>query len=297
MAFHHLYYHHNTSCYNVCLIPTLFFRRSKGAILYGPLLTNYSGVVFFPDTPEKTKTRWLTDAEKVLARSRVEQDGFRVSLGINKTLWKRVFMRWEFYFFASIGTIFWTSLYGYGTPFVLWLNSQPDKYSVATVNNLGTITSAVSAVSALVVAFYVDIRGKRWEPAIFAGFVALFCNLVLAIWHIPVGLKFFSYIAMGAAVGVGPLLVTWTADALADDLEVRAITIATYNAFGEMMGLVVPLVAWPVSHAPTFRGGFIWVCKMHLKNGTYIFCSDKNLVNLSERCIYHGRRGNHLSTT
>lgn len=219
----------------------------------------HSGLIFFPDTPEKTKSQWLNDSESALARSRVERDGFKISLGINKTFWKRVFARWEFYAFAGIGAMFWTCLYAYSTPYILWLDSQPEKYSVGTVNNLGTVTSAVSVVFALLIAFYVDFRGRRWEPAILAGVLAIFCNMMLAVWNIPLGLKFFGYIAMGAAVGAGPLLVTWTADGLADDLEVRAITIATYNVLGEMLGLVVPLVAWPVSYAPKFRGGFIWV--------------------------------------
>lgn len=150
-------------------------------------------------------------------------------------------------------------VYASGTPFILWLSSQPDKYSVPLVNNIGTITNAVAVVSALSTSYYTDIRGKRWEPLVLAGILCVFSNLVLSIWSIPDGLKFFAYISVGWAQGAVAVIIAWTAESLAEDLEVRAITLATYNTFGEVTALVVPLVAWQVSHAPTFRGGFIWV--------------------------------------
>lgn len=166
--------------------------------------------------------------------------------------------RWDFYFYVPLTVIFFTCLYGYNTPFLLWLKSQHGKYSIPTVNNLGTVSSAVSIVSAIAVSYYTDLTGSRWEAAILAGIVCLFSNIVLAVWDVPYGLKFYAYIALGAAHGVGPLLVTWTAEALAGDLETRSIVFAVQNTFGEVAGLVVPLVAWQVSHSPSFKGGFIW---------------------------------------
>lgn len=151
------------------------------------------------------------------------------------------------------------AIYPLGTPFILWLKSQPDRYSIPLVDDIGTITNAVAAVSALVNAYYTDLRGKRWEPIMFSASLAVFANLLLAIWNIPNGLKFFAFIAIGWAEGVLPILIAWTAETLAGDLELRAITLATYNCLGEVTSLVVPLVAWPVSKGPRFLGGYIWV--------------------------------------
>lgn len=108
--------------------------------------------------------------------------------------------------------------------------------------------------------FYSDLRGSRIEPIVLSGVLCIFANLVLAIWNIPDGLKFFAYISVGWSYGTIPVLVSWTAEGLANALEVRAIALASYNTISEVCGLVVPLVAWPVSKAPGFRGGFIWVC-------------------------------------
>jgi hypothetical protein len=128
------------------------------------------------------------------------------------------------------------------------------------VNNLSTVSSAVAMVSTMAVSYYTDLSGSRWEAAVLAGIVCLFLNIVLKVWNVPYGLHFFAYIALGAAHGIGPLLVTWTGEAPADDLETCSIVFAVQNTFGEVADLVVPLVAWQVSHAPTFQGGFIWVC-------------------------------------
>lgn len=107
--------------------------------------------------------------------------------------------------------------------------------------------------------FYSDLRGSRIEPIVLSGVFCIFANLVLAIWNIPDGLKFFAYISVGWSYGTIPVLISWTAEGLANDLEVRAIALASYNTISEICGLVVPLIAWPVSKAPGFRGGFIWV--------------------------------------
>ncbi|CZR57813.1 uncharacterized protein PAC_07702 [Phialocephala subalpina] len=235
-----------------------------------PQLNDISGFFFFPDIPGRTNSRWLTEEEKTLAVTRLEKDGFKSSTGLNKTLWKRVLLTWEFYAFVSLLVLFCITLYPSGTPFILWLKSQPDKYSIPLVNNIGTVTNAAAVVSALVTSYYTDLRGKRWEPILFSGVLAFFSNLVLAIWTIPPGMKFFAYIAIGWVNGTIPIIGAWTAEGLAGDPEARSVTLATYNCVAEIMGLVVPLVAWPVSKAPRFRGGFIWVtATIHFDNATY----------------------------
>jgi ACS family pantothenate transporter-like MFS transporter len=147
------------------------------------------------------------------------------------------------------------------------------------VNNLGTVSSAVAVVSAIAVSYYTDLSGSRWDAAVLAGVVCLFSNIVLTVWNVPYGLHFFAYIALGAAHGIGPLLVTWTGEALADDLETRSIVVAIQNKFREGAGLVVPLVTWQVSHSSTFQDGFIWVCHTLLLY-PFLPCTTQKLIEL-----------------
>ncbi|TVY91379.1 Pantothenate transporter [Lachnellula willkommii] len=203
----------------------------------------FVGFFFFPDTADTTTTRWLSDSEKALAKSRIEADGFMPSKGVNLGLFKRCLKRLDFYIFVPLTVIFFTCLYGYNTPYILWLKSQKKKYSIPMVNNLGTVSSAVGVVTAISVSYYTDITGSRWEAALLAGVVCVFSNIVLAVWKVPYGLHFFSYLALGAAHGIGPLLVTWTGEALADDLETRSIVFAVQNTLGEVAGLVAACIS------------------------------------------------------
>lgn len=219
----------------------------------------YSGFAFFPDIPERMTSKFLTVDEKQLAIKRLDEEGFKPSTGINRNLIKRVFKSWECGAFVLCLVLLCNAIYGLGIPFILWLKSQPDKYSIPLVNDIGTITNAVAAISAIVNSYYSDLRGNRWETVLFSASLASFANLLLVIWDIPNGLKFFAFIAIGWAEGVLPVLITWTAESLAHDFEVRAISLAAYNTIGEVTSLVVPLVAWPVSKGPRFLGGYIWV--------------------------------------
>ncbi|KAL4786983.1 major facilitator superfamily domain-containing protein [Aspergillus varians] len=218
----------------------------------------FLGFFIFPDMPDRTKSRFLSPDEKALARKRLADEGFKPSTGLSKSLFKRVLSSWRVHAFVLLLVIFCNMTYCEATPFTLWLSSQPEKYSVSLVNNLSTVTNAAAAAGALIMSFYSDIRGSRIEPIVLCGVLCIFANLVLAIWNIPNGLKFFAYIAVGWSYGTVPVIISWTAESLAYDLEVRAIALAIYNTIAEICSLVVPLVAWPVSKAPGFRGGFIW---------------------------------------
>ncbi|CAH0055762.1 unnamed protein product [Clonostachys solani] len=219
----------------------------------------FVGFIFFPDVPERTTTRWLTDEEKELARTRIKADGFQKRIGLNRSIWKRLFKNWRMYAFVLLGLSLSNSIYGAGLPFILWLKSQPERYDTAMVNNLGTVSSAVTVVSAIIVAFWIDLRQKRYQPALLFAILLIFSNVVLTVWDVPYGLHFFAYLALGAGVGGFPVVSTWIADVFSEDAEARAIVFAVRNTLGEVCSLVVPLVAWPVSRGPKFRGGYIWV--------------------------------------
>ncbi|KAF7523862.1 hypothetical protein PCG10_006392 [Penicillium crustosum] len=135
------------------------------------------GFLIFPDLPERTKSRFLSTEEKALANKRLQEEGFKPSTGLNKTIIKRIFTSWRFYAFVLLLLIFCNMAYCEGTPFILWLDSQPDKYPVALVNNLSTVTNGAAVAGALMMSFYSDIRGSRTEPIILSGILCIFANL------------------------------------------------------------------------------------------------------------------------
>ncbi|KAK9472093.1 major facilitator superfamily domain-containing protein [Dipodascopsis tothii] len=216
------------------------------------------GFLFCPNVPDRCTSRFLTDREKELCVSRLLADGFGKSRGVDRTLIKRLFGNWRIYVFFLIGNAFWMTPYPTGVPFTFWLDSQPDKYDPAMVNNLSTITYAVSIVSYLFTGFYSDWRKNRWEMLLYGGIMILVSNVMLLVWDISDAAKFYAFISMGFANGATNLVIPWLAETYAHDLEARSTSIAVVNVGWVVINLVVPLVAWPTTSAPAYKGGYIW---------------------------------------
>ncbi|KAK9483977.1 major facilitator superfamily domain-containing protein [Lipomyces starkeyi] len=222
------------------------------------------GMVFFPDVPEKTTSRWFTEKEKIMAFERLQADGFERSKGLSRALVGRVLKSWQFYTFVVMGNLFWLAPYAAaGTPpFLLWIQGLKDssgasKYSESAINDIGTATSVVSIPSALITAIYSDWRRNRWEMMLFAGLLMLIGNVLLLVWNVSFGTLFAAFMLLGIANGPGNLVVVWAAETFAHDLEARAITLATINATNCMLYLVVPLGAWQTKDAPRYFAGYV----------------------------------------
>ncbi|KAK9447737.1 major facilitator superfamily domain-containing protein [Limtongia smithiae] len=214
------------------------------------------GYLFFPDVPEKTTSRWFSQREKELAFNRLRGDGFEASKGLSKELFFRVLKTWQFWVFIFMGNLFWLAPYGSSTPFLLWLDDL-GTYSDGAVNNLSTVTSAVSIVSALLSAVYSDWRRNRWEMMLLAGVLMLVGNVMLLVWNMSKPALFAAFMLLGISNGPGNLVIVWAAETFAHDLEARAITLASINATNCMLYLVVPLGAWQTVDAPRYFAGYI----------------------------------------
>ncbi|KAK9234742.1 major facilitator superfamily domain-containing protein [Lipomyces kononenkoae] len=215
------------------------------------------GVLFCPNVPDRNRSRWFTEREKELAINRLLKDGFAKTRGVDRTLIKRILGNWRIYVFFVVGNLFWMTPYPSGLPYTLWLDSQP-QYSIPMVNNLSTIANAATIVSTMVCGFYSDWRQNRWETMLYGGILILVCNVLLLVWNVPGGAKFFAFIGLGVANGPTNLIVPWLAEYMSHDLEARSASIAIVNVGWVVINCVVPIIAWPTVSAPRYLGGYIW---------------------------------------
>ncbi|KAK9427409.1 major facilitator superfamily domain-containing protein [Lipomyces doorenjongii] len=204
------------------------------------------GVLFCPNVPDRTRSRWFTEREKQLCVDRLLKDGFAKTRGVDRTLFKRIFGNWRIYVFFVVGNLFWMTPYPSGLPYTLWLKFNP-QYSVPMVNNLATIAHGATIVSTMVCGFYSDWRKNRWEPIFYGGILILVCNVLLLVWNVPEGAKFFAFLGLGVANGPTNLLMPWLAEFMSHDLE------APFSFYCNL-----PIIAWPTVSAPRYRGGYIW---------------------------------------
>lgn len=85
-----------------------------------------------------------------------------------------------------------------------------------------------------------------------------FTSLCLAIWSIPIGLKWFSFFASRVGVAYGPLAMTWANEICGADAEERAIVLGIMNAAGYAFNAWLPLLTYPTVDAPRFKKGFTY---------------------------------------
>lgn len=100
----------------------------------------------------------------------------------------------------------------------------------------------------------------RSRPAVMSisTFFGFLTSLLLAVWSIPVGLKWFSFIMSRAAVAYGPLSMSWANEICGADAEERAVVLGIMNAAGYAFNAWLPLLTYPVTDGPRFTKGFIY---------------------------------------
>lgn len=146
-----------------------------------------------------------------------------------------------------------------GSPFNLYLKAHADQYTISQINNIPTGQSALSIVAALLGCYWADATGKRWQPSLIICIFMTFGSICMAIWNIPVGLKFFAFYVAGLGGALNPLFMSWASECTFASPEKRAITIASMNAIGQALLAGLNIVTFPTFRAPRFKFGWWWV--------------------------------------
>lgn len=219
------------------------------------------GAIVFPARPDAKNPSWILTADEiVLARKRVNRDGAESpKVKLDKGVFATIFKSWHWYAFVALYYVFNQSMITNGSPFNLYLKAHKDIYTIGEINNYPTGQSAMSIVAALVGCYWADASGKRWLPSIWIGGLMSFGSLCMAIWNIPVGLKFFSFYIAGLGGGLNPLFMSWASEVTFKSAEERAVTIASMNAIGQALLAGLNIVTFPTPSAPRFKFGWWWV--------------------------------------
>ncbi|KAK9452011.1 major facilitator superfamily domain-containing protein [Limtongia smithiae] len=218
---------------------------------------SFCGFIFYPNIPSDIHSRFLTPAEKELARVRLTNEGFAEAKPLTFATFKRACLAWQTWVFTILANLFWQTPYPSTTPYLLWLGVEYPNDD-AFVNNMSTVSYAISIISAMFFAFYSDWRQKRWDSMVFAGFVVLVGNIILLKWDVSNAAKYYAFISIGFCNGPINLIIAWWAETLAYDLEARSISIGVINGGYCILALVLPLCAWQTKDAPRYFAGYIF---------------------------------------
>ncbi|KAI3321766.1 MFS general substrate transporter [Xylariaceae sp. AK1471] len=217
-----------------------------------------AGFFLFPDVPEITKAWWLTKADIAMANNRMALEGRAKRGKYTKAKFKKIFSSWHIYTLVLL-YIFFNNGSGYGgqPAFSLWLKLEG--YDITAINTYPTIASAVAVVFTYIYAWSSDtiFRGARWPPMIFAGAVNIATNASLAVWDIPIGWKWGSFILGSIGSGISGLTFAWAHEICSDDNEERAFVTASMNELAYVVQAWLPLIIWQQVDSPRYPKGFI----------------------------------------
>lgn len=86
----------------------------------------------------------------------------------------------------------------------------------------------------------------------------LFSAIVLAIWSVPSGLKWFAFLLDKFSVPYGPFAMSYANEICGNDAEERSIVLGLMNALGYAFNAWLPVLTYPAVDGPNFRKGFLF---------------------------------------
>jgi ACS family pantothenate transporter-like MFS transporter len=184
-----------------------------------------AGFFLIPDLPENSRAWYLTPAQITLARERMDSVGRAPRKHLDKSTWKRIFSSWHVYLLTLLyiifintvrpiildsGAMFTDHVKGPSSsvnPFSLWLKSE--SYPVSLINIIPTAQNAIQFVLTVSLAIVSDYFRNRAGIMTVATAFGLAVSIVLAIWSVPKGAKWWAFIMFRAYVPYGPLAMAW----------------------------------------------------------------------------------------
>ncbi|WWC85869.1 uncharacterized protein L201_000736 [Kwoniella dendrophila CBS 6074] len=145
--------------------------------------------------------------------------------------------------------------------FNLWLKSLVNadgtkRWSVAQINAIPIGGGAITIVCVWFWGFVSDYFQTRWIPVIVQACIGIIPGIIMSIWKVSDGAKYFSYFVCFLTLATAPPIWAWLSDLNPHDAEQRAFTlgfgIAFYYACGAWSG---PLI-WPAKTAPHYKYGW-----------------------------------------
>ncbi|KAM0721459.1 hypothetical protein Q7P37_002383 [Cladosporium fusiforme] len=217
-----------------------------------------AGMFLIPDLPENTRAFYLRKDQVELARKRMEDVGRAPRSRLGRSAWKRIFGRWHVYLLTILYIIFINAQpSGSVQPFTLWLKDT-GKYSIELINIIPTSQAAVQLVLTVLFAIFSDHWRNRPALMSVSTFWGFFTSVILAIWTVPDGLKWFAFEMFRAYVPYGPISMAWANEICSSDAEERAIVLGIMNALGYAVNAWLPYLVFPAVDAPRFHKGFIF---------------------------------------
>lgn len=217
------------------------------------------GFFVIPGTPLKCYSLILTDEDIYIARKRLRDASISLeSEGpsfFSIALWKNMIRNWKWPMFVLLNIMVANSSNTGSGSFILWLKSL-NKYDISTVNTMSSITPALGILWIFLVTSFSDLFRTRWGAILLSQAFNFLCNIILAVWDVPYGLKWFAFCIQCVGWAASSVLYSWAADSMRHNPQERAITVVTMSLIGSATSAGLSVLVWKTSEAPRFLKGY-----------------------------------------
>ncbi|KAH7327753.1 pantothenate transporter liz1 [Stachybotrys elegans] len=218
------------------------------------------GFLYFPDTPDRTRAPYLTEADKKLALSRVPtitKEGRSIA---PLSIIKRAFATPLFWIL-----VFWSPIcssmegFAFQSSFLLYLKHYSNEFAQTQINTYPLGVQAVGIVANMLTAWHMDVSGKRIPMTILAILLQVVVGSMLVVRDLGHAGTFFAFYLSGAGYMVLPLIFGWAAIILqrSGDDAVRSLTLYCMNIFSMIMWTFWGIIFYNGGDAPYWKKGSI----------------------------------------
>lgn len=220
------------------------------------------GFYSLPGDPQNCYSIFLTDDEIRLARKRVK-DNQTANTDLSEKffdlkIWKSIIFDWKIYVLTLWNVFCWNNNNGSSGAYLLWLKSLK-RYSIPKINKLSMITPGIGMIYLMGTSFVADKFHSRWLAIIITQIFNFTGNVILAVWDVKEGAKWFAFMLQYFGWAMAPVLYSWQNDICRKDVHSRAVILVVMNMLAQTSTAWINVLVWKTSEAPRFPKGFIWV--------------------------------------
>jgi ACS family pantothenate transporter-like MFS transporter len=212
------------------------------------------GFIFFPDTPDTCKAFYFRPEEIQLAKDRVKNP--EMESKFDWSVFRRVIGRWHWWLFSFLWIMGGENeSFSMGALFSVYLKYF--KYSVDDINHYPMGMYAVGIISTFSCALYVDHTGGRyhWHIVMFVAASLLTVAIIILAAPYSTAAQFVAHYMSGISYAGQATFFAWANLVTRNDLQERAVVLASMNMWSAVVNSWWSLVFYPVTTAPEFKRG------------------------------------------
>ncbi|KAJ5297599.1 hypothetical protein N7508_007848 [Penicillium antarcticum] len=213
----------------------------------------FLSLCLLPSTPDKCTSRFLGEHEIRLAQERMASEHREARQPFTKSKVFQILKGWRLWVLVAFA-FFFSQADGVSSNsgLSLWLKAEG-----CSVENINMITH-VTIVASVICAGFSDIYDAKPSLIATTAVLNIFTCIVLAIWNVPVGLKFLDFSCLGLRVALLYIIFTWANEICAHSAEEWAIVISAMNTIENTFGAWIPIFVWRTVDAPRYLIGYNW---------------------------------------